>query len=326
MPRFHVLLTDYAWPDVEIERETLAAIDAELVVAPKDKQDAASLANLAREKRVDAIMTNWAKVPRAVIEASPQCRIVSRLGIGLDNIDVAFCTERRIPVTNIPDYCLIEVAEHALALLLALGRKVAFYHHQTKTGTYDLKAGPVLRRIEGQTLGIVGLGNIGAALARRATGLGLKVLATSRSRREPVPGVAFCDLDTLLAESDYVSLHVPATAETWHMIAAPQLAKMKPTAYLINTARGGLIDHAALAAFLAAGKLAGAGLDVQDPEPPDLSQPPWNDPRVIVTPHAAFVSEESLADLRDRTARQVAACLSGQEPAHVVNRVGLARR
>ncbi len=324
MSNFKVLLTDYAWPDLNIERRILAEVDAELVVADEGQRDPASLARLATD--VQAIMTNWVKVPAEVIDAAPECRLVARLGIGLDNIDVAAATRRGMYVTNIPDYCLIEVAEHALALLLALGRKVAFYHLQSKSGTYDLKAGAVLRRIEGQTLGIVGLGNIGTALARRATGLGLKVLATSRSRREPPPGVRFCDLDELLAESDYVSLHVPATAETRHMFAAPQLAKMKPTAYLINTARGGLIDHAALAAALGAGKLAGAGLDVQDPEPPDLSQTPWNDPRVIVTPHAAFVSEESLADLRTRTARQVVACFSEQEPHYVVNRAGLASR
>lgn len=324
MSKFKVLLTDYAWPNLDIERRILAEIDAELVVAEEGQRDPASLTGLAAD--VHAIMTNWVKVPAEVIDGAPLCRLVARLGIGLDNIDVAAATRRGMYVTNIPDYCLIEVAEHALALLLALGRKVAFYHHQTKSGTYSLKAGAVLRRIEGQTLGIVGLGNIGTALARRATGLGLKVLATSRSRREPVPGVTFCDFDTLLAESDYVSLHLPATAETRHMIAAPQLAKMKPTAYLINTARGGLIDHAALAAALAAGKLAGAGLDVQEPEPPDLSQPPWNDSRVIVTPHAAFVSEESLADLRTRTARQVVASLTGQKPAHVINREGLLGR
>ena len=324
MSKFKVLLTDYAWPDLEIERRILAEVDAELVVAEDGQRDPASLARLAAD--VQAIMTNWAKVPAEVIDGAPHCRLVARLGIGLDNIDVAAATRRGMYVTNIPDYCLIEVAEHALALLLALGRKVAYYHHQSKSGTYDLKAGPALRRIEGQTLGIVGLGNIGTALARRATSLGLKVLATSRTRREPLPGVMFCDLDVLLAESDYVSLHLPATVETRHMIAAPQLAKMKSTAYLINTARGGLIDHAALAAALAAGKLAGAGLDVQDPEPPDLSQPPWNDPRVILTPHAAFVSEESLSDLRSRTSRQVVACLLGQEPLHVVNRDGLAGR
>jgi D-3-phosphoglycerate dehydrogenase len=321
MPRFRVLITDYAWPDVEIERRTLAEIDAELIVAEKSQQDVGGLAALARQHQVDAIMTNWAKVPQPVIESSPNCRIVSRLGIGLDNIDVAYCTSRGIPVTNVPDYCLIEVAEHALALLLALSRKVAFYHHETKAGRYQLQAGPKLRRIEGQTLGIVGLGNIGRKLAEKALGIGLIVVATSRSGKSGIPGVSIVPLDELLASSDYVSLHLPMTRETRHMIGAAQLAQMKPSAYLINTARGGLIDTPALAAALAQGKLAGAALDVQDPEPPDLSQPPYNDPRVIITPHAAFVSEESLADLRLRVARQVAARLTGGVPENVVNGV-----
>lgn len=321
MPRFHVLITDYAWPDVEIERRTLAEVDAELIVAEKSQQDAAGLAGLAKQHQVDAIMTNWAKVPQAVIEASPKCRIVSRLGIGLDNIDVAYCTSRGIPVTNVPDYCLIEVAEHALALLLALSRKVAFYHHETKSGRYQLQAGPKLRRIEGQTLGIVGLGNIGCKLAEKAIGIGLSVVATSRSGKSKMPGVKIVPLDELLAASDYVSLHVPMTPQTRHLIGAAQLAKLKPSAYLINTARGGLIDTAALAKALEKGQLAGAALDVQDPEPPDLSQPPYNDPRVIITPHAAFVSEESLENLRLRVAKQVCARLTGERPENVVNGV-----
>src|SRR5688572_9631659 len=311
MPRFKVLLTDYAWPDVEIERSVLAEIDAELIVAEKQQQDAAGLAALAREHQVDAIMTNWAKVPQPVIEASPKCRIVSRLGIGLDNIDVKYCTSREIPVTNIPDYCLIEVAEHALALLLALARKVAFYHHATKSGRYELQAGPKLRRIEGQTLGIVGLGNIGRKIAEKAMGLGLKVVATDVRPNISMPGVRIVPLDELLATSDYVSLHVPLIPATRHMMGPAQLAKMKPTAYLINTARGGLVDHAALAAALAAGQLAGAGLDVQYVEPPDHSKPPFNDARVIVTPHAAFASEESLVNLRERVSQQVATRLTG---------------
>jgi D-3-phosphoglycerate dehydrogenase len=317
MTRFRVLLTDYAWQDLDIERKTLADIDAELVVA--ERQDAQSLAGLARD--VDAIMTNWAKVPSSVIGAAPNCRIVSRLGIGLDNIDVAFCTEHRIVVTNVPDYCLIEVAEHALALILALGRKVAHYHRLAGNGTYDLRSGMPIERIEGQTLGIVGLGNIGTVLARKAQGLGLKVVATSRSRKPTPDGVEWRDFDDLLAASDYVSLHVPLVAETRKMIGAREFARMKPSAFLINTARGGLVDHAALAEALASQRLAGAGLDVQDPEPPDLTQPPWNDPRVIVTPHVAFVSNASLANLRQRAARQVADRLTGKRPEHVVNPV-----
>jgi D-3-phosphoglycerate dehydrogenase len=319
MSKFKVLLTDYAWPDLDIERQTLAEVDAELIVAPDGETK--TLVSLAAD--ADAIMTNWATVPAEVIDAAPQCRIVARLGIGLDNIDVAAATRHGMMVTNIPDYCLIEVSEHALALLLGLARKVAFYHHESKSGRYDLKAGPPLRRIEGQTLGIVGLGNIGTALAGKATALGLKVLATDPVRRTAPDGVTLCDLDALLSASDYVTLHVPLTPKTRHLIGREQLARMKPSAYLINTARGGLVDSEALAAALAAGQLAGAGLDVQDTEPPDLSRPPWTDPRVIVTPHSAFASEESLDDLRTRTARQVAACLSGAEVAHVVNQAAL---
>lgn len=317
MPRFKVLITDYAWPDVTIERETLAKVDAELVVAPKG--DVETLSKLAAD--CDAIMTNWAKVPQAVIEACKNCKIVSRLGIGIDNIDVAYCKSKDIPVTNVPDYCLIEVAEHSLALLLAMSRKVAFYHHETMNGRYVLQAGPKLRRIEGQILGIVGLGNIGRKLAEKALGLKLKVIAYSRSRKDPMPGVEFVEFDDLLQRSDYVSLHTPLTQENKHWLNAEKFKLFKPTAYLINTARGGLIDHAALQAALDAGQLAGAALDVQEVEPPDLSQTPYNDPRVIVTPHAAFVSEESLQNLRSRVATQVATRLTGGVPENIVNGV-----
>jgi len=315
MASSRVLITDYAWPDVEIEKSILGEIGAE-VVLPEDTTEA-SLAEAAAG--VDAIMTNWAKTTREVIAAAPDCRIVARLGIGLDNIDVPYATSRGIVVTNIPDYCLIEVAEHALALILSLARKTAFYHHQTKSGRYDLQAGPPMRRIEGQILGIIGLGNIGRRLAGKALGIGMTVVATSRSRSQPVQGVHWVELDELLAASDYVSLHVPLVDQTRHLIGAAQLATMKSSAYLINTARGGVVDAQALAEAVASGEIAGAALDVQEPEPPPLEEPPYNDPRVIVTPHAAFVSEESLEDLRTRTSRQVVARLTGQTPENVVN-------
>lgn len=315
MSKFRVLITDYAWANLDIERRTLAEVGAEVVLPPAT--DEASLAQAA--SGVDAIMTNWAKVTSTVIAAAPKCRIVSRLGIGLDNIDVAYATQHKIPVTNVPDYCLIEVAEHALALLLAQARKVAFYHHETQQGRYDLQAGAALRRIEGQTLGIIGFGTIGQRLAAKAQALGLRILATGRTPRDLFGGMRWCELEELLQESDYISLHVPLTAETKHLIGASQLALLKPSAYLINTARGGVIDHAALAEALQRNQLAGAALDVQVPEPPDLNQAPYNDPRVIVTPHAAFVSVESLKNLRSRAARQVAERLTGGIPENVVN-------
>jgi D-3-phosphoglycerate dehydrogenase len=322
MSAFRVLVTDRAWPDFSIEQSVLSAVDAQ-IVAPA-ATDAATLAREAVD--VDAIMTNWARVTGEVIAAAGKCRIVSRMGIGLDNIDVAAATARGMLVTNVPDYCLEEVAEHALALLLALGRKIGFYHLQTKSGVYDLSAGPALERLSGQTLGIVGLGAIGSRLAARAHAIGLRVLATSRTARPAPPGIEWRPLDELLSQSDYVSLHVPATPETRRLIGRDALSLMKPTAYLINTSRGALIDNDALAEALAAGRIAGAGLDVQDPEPPNLSKAPWNDPRVIVTPHAAFVSRQSLANLRARAARQVAACLTGETPENVVNARALAAR
>lgn len=313
--RYRVLLTDYAWPDLEIERATLAEIDAELVVA--SQTDAASLAAQAAD--ADAIMTTWARVSADVLAAAKRCRIVARMGIGLDNIDVEFATRRAMLVTNVPDYCLKEVAEHTLALILALGRKVAFYHQQTKAGGYDLRAGAALRRLEGQTVGVVGLGNIGRQVAAKASALGFRVIASTRRAASAPLAVECLPLDTLLAQSDYVSLHVPSTAETRHLIGRAELARMKLTAYLINTSRGAVLDEQALAEALAAGHLAGAALDVQQHEPPDLSRPPFNDPRVIVTPHAAFSSVEAVTELRRRASRQVADALTGRKPENVVN-------
>ncbi|HJT34344.1 MAG TPA: C-terminal binding protein [Pirellulales bacterium] len=315
MPRFQVLLTDYAWPDLGIERATLAAVDAQLLVA--ERTDATTLAALAAE--ANAIMTTWARVSAEVLAAAKRCRIVARLGIGLDNIDVDFATRRGMLVTNVPDYCLKEVAEHTLALILALGRKVAFYHQHTKSGVYELATGPELRRMEGQTVGIVGLGNIGRQVAAKAASFGFRVIASTRRAASAPMAIECLPLDALLAQSDYVSLHVPSTPETRHLIGRAELARMKPTAYLINTSRGAVLDEQALAEALAAGKLIGAALDVQQQEPPDLSRPPFNDPRVIVTPHAAFYSIEAVTELRRRASRQVADVLAGKTPENVVS-------
>lgn len=310
-----VLLTDYAWPDLTLERAILADVGAELVVA--ERSDRVTLATAARD--VDAIMTTWAKVSSDVIATATQCRIVARLGIGLDNIDVACCTERGIPVTNVPDYCTNEVAEHTLALLYALARNIAYFHAESREGRYNLRTAPKMRRIAGQTLGIVGLGQIGAIVAERALSLGLHVIAAARSGVVQMNGVEQRPLDELLSRSDFVSLHLPLTDQTRNLLDATRLALMKPGAFLINTSRGGLIDHVALATALADGRLAGAALDVQDPEPPDLSTPLYSHPRVIVTPHAAFLSEESLLELRTRATQQVAARLTGRKPDNIVN-------
>lgn len=314
---FRVLLTDRAWPDADIERQILGEAGAELIEAPT--QDEATLAKLAAD--VDAIATCWARVTNAVIEAAPRCRVISRMGIGLDNIALETATRRGIPVTNVPDYCIGEVADHALALLLACARKIAWFHQRTKSGEYQLKSGPLLRRLTGQTLGLLGLGPIARNLVPKARALGLSVIACTRTGKAYDTGCRMVSLSELLEQSDYLSLHAPLTPETKHVLGAAQFSRMKPSAYLINTSRGGLVDHTALWQALEQRQLAGAALDVFEPEPPDLTLPLYRDERVIVTPHAAFASEESIIELRTRVARQIAAVLLGQRPENIVNNV-----
>jgi D-3-phosphoglycerate dehydrogenase len=314
MAKHRALYTDFPWANIDVERAILAEADCEIIASPDNRE--ATLASLA--PGVDAILTCWAPVTARVIDAADRCRHIARTGIGLDNIDVRRATERGMVVTNVPDYCVNEVAEHALALVFALGRNIAGYDLATKHGTYDLVAGLPAERISGKTLGIVGLGQIGKNLAARAAAVGMRVVGTNRSRQTP-SGVDWMPLEKLLEESDYVSLQVPLTPQTRHLINREALRRMKPTAYLVNTSRGGLVDHAALAEALAAGQLAGAALDVQEPEPPDLSQPPFNDPRVVVTPHVAFYSTQATDELRTRVARQAADFLQGRRPENVIN-------
>lgn len=313
--RYRVLLTDRAWPDTTIEREILESAGAELVEAADTRE--ATLAALAAD--ADAIAVNWARVTEAVVRAARRCRVICRTGIGIDNIAVAMATELKIPVTNIPDYCVGEVADHALALLLACARNIAFFHARTKRGEYRLQAARPMPRLAGKRLGLVGLGQIGRNLAGKVYGLGIEVLAYTASGNDHGTSCRMVSFDELLAESDFVSLHAPLTAATRHLLALPQFEKMKRSAFLINTARGGLIDHADLEKALDRNLIAGAALDVFEPEPPDLASPLMQDERVIITPHAAFVSQESLVELRSRVARQIGDVLAGRRPECVVN-------
>lgn len=310
-----VLLTDRAWPSLDIEESILAAAGAQLIEAPSG--DERTLCELAAD--VDAIATNWAKVTPAVIAAATKLKTVARLGIGLDNIALADCTARGIPVTNSPDYCTHEVSDHALGLLLALSRKITFFHHRTKQGEYNLGAGLPLTRIKGQTLGLVGLGNTARALVPKARSLGLEILAHTTSGNDYGTGCGMVSFEDLLSRSDFISVHAPLTPATRRMFGTDQFRRMKPTAYLINTSRGGLIDEAALWEAIQAGEIAGAALDVFDPEPCDLTQPLFLDERVIVTPHAAFISEQSLAQMRREVMEQIVQVFRGEKPRNQVN-------
>ena len=313
-----VLITDYAWKNLELEREILAKIGAELVAAPTGAEE--ELRNLAAD--VDGILTNWKPVTQKVISNATRCQMIGRFGVGLDNIDVNYATRAGIVVTNVPNYCLDEVTEHALALLLSLARKVTFFDRANKNGVYDLAAGTPLFRVKGKILGIVGFGSIGRLIAVKAGALGLKVLVHTRSgdamassSPEIIP-VSFADL---LRQSDFISLHLPLTNETRNLFDYQTFQQMKRTAFLINTARGGVVKPADLIRALDEGLIAGAGLDVYAVEPPIPGDPLIVHPRVIATPHAAFNSEESIHDLRTTAATQICDLLSGKTPDFVVN-------
>lgn len=311
-----VLITDYAWDSLDIEREILA--DAELLVAETGEED--ELIELA--PHASAIMVNWRPATPAVIEAASECVVVARYGVGVDNIAVARATELGMVVTNVPDFCVDEVAEHALALILALQRKIVLFAGQTRAGDWDNAAFGQMHRLAGQTIGLVGSGLLAQGLARRCAAMGLHVLSYSRSATpgERRHGMEFAQsLDDLLERSDIVSLHVPLTDATHHLIGARELGLMKDSALLINTARGGVVDGPALAQALRDGVIGGAGIDVTEPEPIDQGDPLLRLDNAIVTPHAAFYSYESTIDLQTRAASSVREVLNGRLPDTVVN-------
>ena len=318
---FRVLITDRPWPDLEIERSILGAIGAEVVEPAEPTAEAIAAA----APTADAVAACWAPFPGELLERCPRCRVVSRLGVGLDNIPVETASRLGIPVTYVPDYCITEVADHTLALVLSLLRDVLAFDRSLKAGRYDPnRFAP--RRLSELALGIVGYGRIGRAVAERATAFGFRVLATSRSGNSYGDKVEMTSVDELVATADVVSLHLPLADETRHLIDAARLGRMKPTAYLVNTSRGGLIDSAALLEALRNGQIAGAGLDVFDPEPPPAFDPLVAHPQVIATPHVAFRSEEALIELRTRASRQIADVLQGRTPEHLVNPEALTKK
>lgn len=318
MSRYTVLVTDYAWPSLDIEREILSAVDARLLVAETgDEEELVALA-----PQANAILTNWKRVPPASLDAAQECLVVSRFGVGLDNIPVDRATELGILVTNVPDFCVEEVSDHAMALLLACARRVVDFARSTRGGEWNIELGRGLPRLRGQTLGLVGLGNIGRTLVPKARGFGLDVIAYTprlRSVAPPSEVRATRSLEELLAAADYVSLHAPSTPQTKGLIGEAELRAMKPSAYLINTSRGALVDEDALARAVEEGWIAGAALDVlaQEPPPPDHALLGLDG--VIVTPHAAFYSEAAIAELENKAAHNVAEVLSGRVPKTVVN-------
>jgi D-3-phosphoglycerate dehydrogenase len=307
------------------ERAKLARIGAELVMHPYAGEE--DLIGAVRD--ADAIINAGGRFPASVIRALDRARVIVQGSVGYDSIDVDAATEKGVMVANLFDYCIEEVADHAMTLVLACARRLRFMERALQEGHWgrDRRAmmeriGPV-ERLSTQTLGIVGFGNIGRLVARRASGFGFRIVAadpyvTPEVAREH--GAELLRLDELLRQADLVTLHVFLNAQTRHLISAPQLALMKPSAYLVNTCRGPIVDEPALIAALQAGRLAGAGLDVFEQEPADGGNPLLNMENVIATPHLAVYSRKALELNRTQPFDEVARVLSGQYPRGLVNR------
>ena len=313
-----ILITDYAWPSIEPERQVLADIGAELIAA--ETGDPAELQTLA--PMMDGILTCWKPVRAPVIAAAEKCQIIGRCGIGLDNIDVEAATAQGIVVTNVPAYCIDEVSDHAMGLLMACARKISRYDRAVKNGTWDQSIGPAMRRIRGKRLGVVGFGRIARSIVPKAKAFGL-IINVASPRTDPKLiqeyGAEKVSFPELLETSDFITIHAPLTPETEYMFSDAEFRAMKPTAYLINTARGGIVDTAALTAALRNADIAGAGLDVLETEPPEQNEELLTLENAVVTPHAAFISEESILDLEISAAMCVVEVLTGKLPESVVN-------
>lgn len=287
--------------------------------------DPAALAEAVRDADVVAVVGT--RIPAQVVEAMTRARAIARFGTGTDKIDVARATELGIPVVNTPFFCVEEMADHVFGMLLGLERRLPGTQRLFTSGALAAARGSMAgcRRISALTLGLVGFGRSAVHTARRARGFGMRVLATRNNRNAPTDeadalGVTMTDLDTVLRDSDYVSLHIPLTPATYHLIDAAALAKMKPGASIINTSRGALIDEPALAAAIRAGHLAGAGIDTheqldvfQEALPPN-AHPLMGLDNVILTPHTAGGSIQAGHDMMDVGVQNVVDVLAGRWP------------
>jgi len=312
-PNFKVVVTDQVFPSIEAETELLAAIGARIEVADGTAEGVARLGADA-----DALLNTYLPITAQLLGQLPAVKIVARYGIGTDNVDLAAAARRGVVVTNVPDYSVEEVAVHALGLLLTLSRRLPEASALVAAGGWGLDGLRPIRRLSTQRVGLVGYGKIARRLAGYLTALGCEVVAHDPLLR-PGPGLPpLLTLPDLLGRCDAVSLHAPLTARTAGLIGAAELAMMKPTAVLINTARGGLVDTGAVIEALRAGRIRAAALDVLGAEPPAPGQLPAGLKGLLVTPHMAYYSEESIAESQRKAATQIIKVLTGGQPDYPV--------
>jgi D-3-phosphoglycerate dehydrogenase / 2-oxoglutarate reductase len=317
MPRPLIAVTDSPFPSLDPARAALARLDPELRMAKSASAD--DILAVARD--ADAVLVTYAKLPRELLQGLTRCKAVGRFGLGVDNIDIKAASELGITVTYVPDYCMHEVSDHAMALLLALTRKIALSDKLVQAGRWDMPAIVPIHRLAGRVLGLVGFGNIPRALAPKAQAFGLRVIAHDPFLSQGLFAGVRVDpvsFDDLLATSDFVSIHAPLTPATRGLFNADVFRKMKKGAMLINTARGPLVDETALSDALDAGHIGGAALDVVEIEPLSEGSRLLGRDNVILTPHTAFYSVEALDELQRKCASDVARVLSGEPPIYPV--------
>jgi D-3-phosphoglycerate dehydrogenase len=326
MPQYTIMLTDFGEPDWDLETQVLRESGLDINLIRLDARAPEQL--IPQVAAADALIVQWATINRRVIDALQHCKVISRYGIGVDMIDLEAASARGIIVANVHDYCIEEVSTQTIGFLLDLNRYTVIQNEHVRAGRWGVAPVPhgAPRRLKGQTLGIIGLGNIGRVVAQKAGGLGLRLLGYDPYVNEESLaglGVELAGLEELLRRSDYVSIHCPLVEETRKLIGAPQLALMQPHAYLINMARGPIVDQAALYTALADRVIAGAALDVLEQEPPAPDEPLLKLDNVIITPHTSSWSRESLVQLRRGTVQNVVDVLQDRLPRSVVNRRAL---
>jgi len=319
MSKPKVYVTDFEFSNLKHEEEVINKAGAELIgVQCKTEEEII-------EKCKDAVglINQYAPVGRKVMESLPDLKVIARYGVGVNTIDIPAATELGICVANVPDYCMDEVSDHAMALLMACARKVVLMNNEVKKGNWDFKVSVPINRLRGQNLGLVSFGKIAQTLAKKAQAFGLNLLVFDPYVSESVIkqyNAKSVGLEELLKESDYISVHAPLTAETEHLISEKELQMMKKSAFIINTGRGPVIDEKALIKALQEGQIAGAGLDVLEVEPAAPDNPLLKMDNVVINPHAAWYSEQAEAELRTKTARGVAEVLQGYFPKYLVNK------
>jgi D-3-phosphoglycerate dehydrogenase len=308
-----VVLTDQVFPTVDVEREIFSRSGGNLEILPDSSPETIR----AEAADADAILTTYAAIDAETVAALKSCKVIARYGIGVDNIDLEAARSAGITVTNVPDYCVEEVADHTIALLLAVWRKIVTGNQIVRNDGWGIAQLRPVRRLRGRQLGMIGFGHIGRAVAARATTFGLELrvfdpyiddsaLAGTGIRRIE-------ELDELLSSSDIVTIHAPLTSGTKGLIDSAAVDRMKDGAVLINTSRGPIVDTKAVSTALAQGKLSGAGLDVFDEEPPDTALLSSLE-TLVATPHAAFYSDEAIAESQTKAATSIVTVLSGGEP------------